>query len=100
MARKVVYERSGEPAQVVRVVESDEPRAPERGQVLVRVTAFSVHPGDLAGFAGAADDALVPGAEATGTVEAIGRADHGDRVQRGRRTNRGRVAGSACWPLS
>jgi hypothetical protein len=30
MARKVVYERSGEPAQVVRVVESDEPRAPER----------------------------------------------------------------------
>jgi NADPH:quinone reductase-like Zn-dependent oxidoreductase len=73
MARKVVYERSGEPAQVVRVVESDEPRAPERGQVLVRVTAFSVHPGDLAGiagpFAGAAGGALVPGAEATGTVE-------------------------------
>ena len=42
MARKVVYERSGEPAQVVRVVESDEPRAPERGQVrqqLVRVAS-------------------------------------------------------------
>jgi len=76
MARKVVYERSGEPAQVVRVVESDEPQAPERGQVLVRVAAFSVHPGDLAGiagpFAGAAGDTLVPGAEATGTVEAIG----------------------------
>ena len=49
MARKVVYERSGEPAQVVRVVEADEPRAPQHGQVLVRVTAFSVHPGDLAG---------------------------------------------------
>ena len=76
MARKVVYERSGEPAQVVRVVESDEPRAPERGQVLVRVAAFSVHPGDLAGiagpFAGAVGDVLVLGAEATGTVEAIG----------------------------
>jgi NADPH:quinone reductase-like Zn-dependent oxidoreductase len=76
MARKVVYERSGEPAQVVRVVEADEPRAPQHGQVLVRVTAFSVHPGDLAGiagpFAGADGDALVPGAEATGTVEAVG----------------------------
>src|SRR5580658_5886140 len=76
MARKVVYERSGEPAQVVRVVAGDEPQAPQRGQVLVRVTAFSVHPGDLAGiagpFAGADGDALVPGAEATGTVEAIG----------------------------
>jgi NADPH:quinone reductase-like Zn-dependent oxidoreductase len=76
MARKVVYERSGDPVQVVRVVESDEPLAPQRGQVLVRVTAFSVHPGDLVGiagpFAGAAGDALVPGAEATGTVEAIG----------------------------
>jgi hypothetical protein len=76
MANKVVYERSGAPAQVVRVVESGEPRAPQRGQVLVRVTAFSVHPGDLAGiagpFAGADGDALVPGLEATGTVAAIG----------------------------
>ena len=76
MARKVIYERSGEPGQVVRVVESGGPLAPQRGQVLVRVTAFSVHPGDLAGiagpFAGADGDALVPGAEATGTVEAIG----------------------------
>jgi NADPH:quinone reductase-like Zn-dependent oxidoreductase len=76
MARKVVYERSGDPAQVVRIVESDGPQAPQRGQVLVRVTAFSVHPGDLAGiagpFAGTDGDALVPGAEATGVVEAIG----------------------------
>jgi NADPH:quinone reductase-like Zn-dependent oxidoreductase len=76
MARKVVYEHSGDPAEVVRVIESDEPAAPQRGQVLVRVTAFSVHPGDLVGiagpFAGIAGDTLVPGAEATGTVEAIG----------------------------
>jgi NADPH:quinone reductase-like Zn-dependent oxidoreductase len=76
MTRKVIYQRSGEPAQVVRVVESDEPQAPQRGQVLVRVTAFSVHPGDLAGiagpFAGADGEAVIPGAEATGTVEAIG----------------------------
>ena len=48
MARKVVYERSGDPAQVVRIVEDDGPQSPQRGQVLVRVTAFSVHPGDLA----------------------------------------------------
>jgi NADPH:quinone reductase-like Zn-dependent oxidoreductase len=76
MPRKVVYERSGEPAAVVRIVESGEPQAPQRGQILVRVTAFSVHPGDLVGivgpFAGADGDAVVPGAEATGTVEAIG----------------------------
>ena len=76
MARKVVYVQSGEPAQVVRVVESGEPRAPQHGQILVRVKAFSVHPGDLAAiagpFAGADGDALVPGLEATGTVEAIG----------------------------
>jgi len=76
MARKVVYKHSGEPAQVVRVVESDEPKAPQRGQILVRVTAFSVHPGDLAAiagpFPGAEGGAVVPGLEATGTVEAIG----------------------------
>jgi hypothetical protein len=42
MAHKVVYERSGEAAPVVRVVESEEPQAPQCGQVLVRVTAFSV----------------------------------------------------------
>jgi NADPH:quinone reductase-like Zn-dependent oxidoreductase len=76
MARKVVYDRSGDPTKVVRVVETEEPLAPQRGQVLVRVNAFSVHPGDLVGiagpFAGTAGEALVPGAEATGTVEAIG----------------------------
>jgi len=76
MARKVVYERSGEPTQVVRVVEGSDPRPPHRGQVLVRVTAFSVHPGDLAGiagpFPGADGEAVVPGLEATGKVEAIG----------------------------
>ena len=44
MARRVVYERPGEPAQVVRVVESDEPQAAERGQVLVRIAAFSGPP--------------------------------------------------------
>jgi NADPH:quinone reductase-like Zn-dependent oxidoreductase len=63
MARKVVYERSGEPAQVVRVVESGVPQAPHRGQVLVRLIAFSIRPGDLAGlagpFAGADGDARV-----------------------------------------
>jgi NADPH:quinone reductase-like Zn-dependent oxidoreductase len=92
MAHKVIYERSGEPAQVVRVVESDEPQAPQRGQVLVRVTAFSVHPGDLAGiagpFAGADGDMLVPGLEATGTVEAIGP----DTPGRGRMRRRARHA--------
>jgi NADPH:quinone reductase-like Zn-dependent oxidoreductase len=76
MGYKVVYEHSGKPTEVVRVVESDRPPATQRGQVLVRVTAFSIHPGDLVGiagpFAGGDGEMLVPGAEATGTVEGIG----------------------------
>src|ERR1700761_1749543 len=76
MARKVVYEQSGEPAKVVRVVDGDDPPTPQRGQVLVRVAAFSVHPGDLAAiagpFPGVSGEAVVPGLEATGTVEAVG----------------------------
>jgi NADPH:quinone reductase-like Zn-dependent oxidoreductase len=74
--KRVEYSRPGDPAQVLRVAEAAEPGAPLRGQILVRVSEFSVHPGDLAAiaapFPGGAGKPAVPGLEATGTVEAIG----------------------------
>lgn len=47
MSRRVVYTRGGAPADVLSVIEEPEPAAPQTGQVLVRTTAFPVHPGDL-----------------------------------------------------
>ncbi|WP_406408244.1 hypothetical protein [Streptomyces sp. NBC_01643] len=47
MNRRVVYTRGGSPADVLTVIEEPEPAEPERGQVLIRTTAFPVHPGDL-----------------------------------------------------
>ncbi|MCX4734506.1 zinc-binding dehydrogenase [Streptomyces sp. NBC_01363] len=75
MNRRVVYTRGGSPADVLTLIEEPEPAAPERGQVLVRTTAFPVHPGDLhpiETYPGEAADPVTPGIEATGVVEAIG----------------------------
>ncbi|MET8536810.1 zinc-binding dehydrogenase [Streptomyces sp. NPDC005065] len=75
MNRRVVYTRGGSPADVLTVIEEPEPAAPERGQVLIRTTAFPVHPGDLhliEAYPGDAADPVMPGIEATGVVEAIG----------------------------
>ncbi|MET8331868.1 zinc-binding dehydrogenase [Streptomyces sp. NPDC005181] len=75
MNRRVVYTRGGSPAAVLTVIEEPEPAAPERGQVLIRTTAFPVHPGDLhpiEACPGNAADPVTPGIEATGVVEAIG----------------------------
>ncbi|MFE4959084.1 alcohol dehydrogenase catalytic domain-containing protein [Streptomyces sp. NPDC056653] len=75
MNRRVVYTRGGSPADVLTVIEEPEPPAPERGQVLIRTTAFPVHPGDLhliEAYQGDAADPVTPGIEATGVVEAIG----------------------------
>ncbi|KUJ35065.1 zinc-binding dehydrogenase [Streptomyces sp. MI02-2A] len=75
MNRRVVYTRGGSPADVLTVIEEPEPEAPERGQVLIRTTAFPVHPGDLHAIEahpGKAVDPATPGIEATGVVEAIG----------------------------
>ena len=47
MNRRVVCTRGGLPADVLTAIEEAEPAAPERGQVLIRTTAFPVHPGDL-----------------------------------------------------
>ncbi|MEU8982762.1 zinc-binding dehydrogenase [Streptomyces sp. NPDC048309] len=75
MNRRVVYTRGGPPADVVTVIEEPEPAAPGGGQVLVRTTAFPVHPGDLQAIEAYPGEAAKPvpaGVEATGVVEAIG----------------------------
>ncbi|MFF3566075.1 zinc-binding dehydrogenase [Streptomyces sp. NPDC002574] len=74
MNRRVVYTRGGSPAEVLTVIEEPEPVASEPGQILIRTTAFPVHPGDI--FAVEAsprelEDPVTPGIEATGVVEAI-----------------------------
>jgi NADPH:quinone reductase-like Zn-dependent oxidoreductase len=48
--RSVVYRRSGDPAEVLEVVETAEPGHPGASEILVRVTKFPVHHGDLLGI--------------------------------------------------
>ncbi|MGW1169923.1 zinc-binding dehydrogenase [Streptomyces sp. NPDC002550] len=75
MNRRVVWTRGGSPADVLTVIEEPEPDAPAHGQVLIRTTAFPVHPGDLLNldaFPATATEPVPIGVEATGLVEAIG----------------------------
>jgi NADPH:quinone reductase-like Zn-dependent oxidoreductase len=77
MARSVVYSKAGSPADVLGVIEGDAPGGPDRGQVLVRVTTFPIHPGDLQAieattFRPGGPEQLAAGAEATGVVQAVG----------------------------
>ncbi|NMI55826.1 MULTISPECIES: zinc-binding dehydrogenase [unclassified Streptomyces] len=75
MNHRVVWTRSGAPADVLTVIEEPEPEAPAHGQVLIRTTAFPVHPGDLLrldAFPATAAEPVPIGVEATGVVEAIG----------------------------
>ncbi|MFE7776235.1 alcohol dehydrogenase catalytic domain-containing protein [Streptomyces sp. NPDC057445] len=75
MNRRVVYTRGGSPANVVTVIEEPEPTAPGAGQVLIRTTAFPVHPGDLQAVEAYPEEAAKPipaGVEGTGVLEAIG----------------------------
>ena len=46
MNRRVVCTRGGLAADVLTVIEEPASAAPERGQVLIRSTAFPVHPGE------------------------------------------------------
>jgi NADPH:quinone reductase-like Zn-dependent oxidoreductase len=73
MARRVIYRRSGRPAEVLSVAETPKPRSPRTGEILVRVTAFPVHAGDLRGIErGRPSGEVTPGLEATGVVADIG----------------------------
>ncbi|MEU9987651.1 zinc-binding dehydrogenase [Streptomyces sp. NPDC048045] len=75
MSRRVVYTCGGSPADVLTVIEEPEPAAPQTGQVLVRVTAFPIHPGDLQAveaYQGSGGPPVPAGVEATGVAEAVG----------------------------
>ncbi|WP_434098591.1 alcohol dehydrogenase catalytic domain-containing protein [Streptomyces mirabilis] len=78
MNRRVVHTRGGPPAGVLTVIEEPEP-TPGPGQVLIRITAFPVHPGDLQAVEAYPEEAAKPvpaGVEATGVLEAIGPGTH------------------------
>ena len=76
--RSVVYDRHGDPGQVLRLETEDAPPTPRPGEVLVRVLARPLHPGDLAGVvgfganAGPLDQPRSPGLEGMGIVEELG----------------------------
>ena len=75
--RSVVYDRHGDPGQVLRLETEDTPPTPRPGEVLVRVLARPLHPGDLAGVVGFGDagpfgQPRSPGLEGMGIVEELG----------------------------
>ena len=83
--RSVVYDRHGDPEQVLRLETGDKAPAPRPGEVLVRVLARPLHPGDLAGVvgfggnAGPFDEPRSPGLEGMGIVEELGEGVSGPR---------------------
>ncbi|MBD2749112.1 zinc-binding dehydrogenase [Microvirga sp. BT688] len=80
--RTILYRTYGEPAQVLEVAEVPDLPAPGAGEVLVRVQARPVHPGDLLGVQGryrapgdtspVAEGGARPGFEGMGVIEALG----------------------------
>lgn len=50
--RAAVYFKHGKPEDVLQAVDVDDPKRPERGEVLVRVLLRPIHHGDLLGVAG------------------------------------------------
>lgn len=88
--RAAVYFNYGKPADVLQAVEVEEPKHPERNEVLIRVLLRPVHHGDLLGISGRYQPgATIPtegvrvGFEGYGLVEEIGDGVNlkpGDRV--------------------
>jgi NADPH:quinone reductase-like Zn-dependent oxidoreductase len=77
MGLSAVYSEAGDPADVVKLIDVDEPRDPGPGQVLVRVTMFPIHWGDLQAIQLASSTGRVgAGVEATGVVEKAGSGVH------------------------
>ncbi|NGX07540.1 alcohol dehydrogenase catalytic domain-containing protein [Mycobacteroides franklinii] len=73
MPLAAVYERPGNPADVVKIIDIRAPR-PADTEVLIQVTAFPIHPGDLQGIERGAetDHPVRVGIEATGVVVDVG----------------------------
>lgn len=73
--KRIVYERFGEPAEVLKLEKIENPK-PGRGEALLKVAMAPLHPADLAvirGFYAAAGRLPgFPGFEAVGVVEAVG----------------------------
>jgi NADPH:quinone reductase-like Zn-dependent oxidoreductase len=75
MTLAITYAAAGDPAEVLAVTEIPDPPPPEPGHVQIKVRAFPIHPGDLAGvnfLPPAPGERAVPGLEATGVVVAVG----------------------------
>ena len=75
--RSLVFTRHGEPADVLSLVDVDDPAAPGPGDVLIRVTKRLIHPGDLSLVRGhfpgdVPPGGSTPGFEGVGLVEAVG----------------------------
>jgi NADPH:quinone reductase-like Zn-dependent oxidoreductase len=77
MGLGAVYMEAGDPVDVVKLVDVEEPRDPGPGQVLVRVTLFPIHWGDLQAIQLSSPMGRVgAGVEATGVVEKVGPGVH------------------------
>src|SRR5258705_2054422 len=77
MGLGAVYTEAGDPVDVVKLIDVDEPRDPGPGQVLVRVTLFPIHWGDLQAIQLASPTGQTrAGVEATGVVEKVGAGVH------------------------
>ncbi|WP_419690553.1 alcohol dehydrogenase catalytic domain-containing protein [Burkholderia theae] len=76
--KAIVLTGFGDPAKFLELTTLPDPAPPGPGEVVIRVTARSVHPGNLAMIRGRfniplpADGFLVPGADGVGVVEAVG----------------------------
>lgn len=76
--RSIVLTGFGDPAKVLELKTLPDPLPPGPGEVVVRVTKRSVHPGNLAMVRGRfniplpADGLLIPGSDGVGVVEAVG----------------------------
>jgi NADPH:quinone reductase-like Zn-dependent oxidoreductase len=77
MVLGAVYAQAGDPTDVVKLIGVDEPRDPGPGQVVIRVTLFPIHWGDLQAIQhGSRSGQVRAGVEATGVVEKVGPGVH------------------------